>query len=589
METTDDTTSKNDHDSNVVQVEENNDSLNNTFPDVNEDAGKVLGEDDIAEQDQKDTESILQQNGSGNDSIQGYNDNGHDTFDESESLAKITGLEAIDSSIVQETAEIDYNTFDGQLDGDEIEGQNTTNFTSDIDRTEEIKGDETKDDTGSISELDDSNDIREDTHIGNRISDALGINEEAASTDESASERNDSKSDSVKESLRDESEGSKICSGSDQTGERTMQDSINEFSSSEDTLKVKTAEITSRAENIEMKDEEAITVETVDVDKSDGLNWVDVVGSGQLKKATLVAGSGVAPKKGQLVTIKYSMHLSNAIVVLHDMESQFILGEGEVIPALDLVVALMNVGETVCVFANSRYGYAQYGSSKHNVPQDADLEFEVTLIDVSDGPNITNMTEDERIGLGHRRRQYGNELFQDKNYFAAISCYTKALNVIEPPIAIANPSDELQSIRAKCWNNLAAAQLKIEAYDAAAKSCKNVLLVEENNVKAWFRQAKIYAAKGDLETALDSMKKAYSLDPSSKLISDEYAALKQRVTCDRKKEREIYRRMVGGTKKLTKQEDTLLSNVLSSPWKIAIGASVVAVTGILAAYLLSRR
>lgn len=39
-------------------------------------------------------------------------------------------------------------------------------------------------------------------------------------------------------------------------------------------------------------------------------------------------------------------------------------------------------------------------SLKYNVPQGADLEFEVTLVDVADGPNYDDMPEDERINLG---------------------------------------------------------------------------------------------------------------------------------------------------------------------------------------------
>lgn len=54
------------------------------------------------------------------------------------------------------------------------------------------------------------------------------------------------------------------------------------------------------------------------------------------------------------------------------------------------------------------------------------------------------------------------------------------------------PTDaELQAILEdvlKVHNNLAAAQLKCEAYDAALKSVDNVLRCQPNNVKALFRK-----------------------------------------------------------------------------------------------------
>lgn len=43
----------------------------------------------------------------------------------------------------------------------------------------------------------------------------------------------------------------------------------------------------------------------------------------------------------------------------------------------------------------------------------------------------------------------------------------------------------------KVYNNLAAAQMKIKAYDAALQSVENVLRCQPNNVKAVFRKGKV--------------------------------------------------------------------------------------------------
>jgi FK506-binding protein 8 len=45
--------------------------------------------------------------------------------------------------------------------------------------------------------------------------------------------------------------------------------------------------------------------------------------------------------------------------------------------------------------------------------------------------------------------------------------------------------------RLKVYNNLAAAQMKIKAYDAALQSVENVLRYQTNNVKALFRKGKV--------------------------------------------------------------------------------------------------
>lgn len=55
-------------------------------------------------------------------------------------------------------------------------------------------------------------------------------------------------------------------------------------------------------------------------------------------------------------------------------------------------------------------------------------------------------------------------------------------------------SDELRSLlddRIKAYNNMAAAQMKQGAYDAALTSVETVLNCQPNNVKALFRKGKV--------------------------------------------------------------------------------------------------
>lgn len=51
--------------------------------------------------------------------------------------------------------------------------------------------------------------------------------------------------------------------------------------------------------------------------------------------------------------------------------------------------------------------------------------------------------------------------------------------------------EEVQDYRVKCLNNLAAAQLKLEQYDEALHTSRDVLTLEPNNVKALFRTGKV--------------------------------------------------------------------------------------------------
>lgn len=51
--------------------------------------------------------------------------------------------------------------------------------------------------------------------------------------------------------------------------------------------------------------------------------------------------------------------------------------------------------------------------------------------------------------------------------------------------------EEVREYRVKCLNNLAAAQLKLEQYEEALSTSRDVLTLEQNNVKALFRTGKV--------------------------------------------------------------------------------------------------
>ncbi len=51
--------------------------------------------------------------------------------------------------------------------------------------------------------------------------------------------------------------------------------------------------------------------------------------------------------------------------------------------------------------------------------------------------------------------------------------------------------EELLDMKVKCLNNMAAAQLKLDHYEAALRSCVSVLVHQPDNVKALFRKGKV--------------------------------------------------------------------------------------------------
>jgi FK506-binding protein 8 len=66
---------------------------------------------------------------------------------------------------------------------------------------------------------------------------------------------------------------------------------------------------------------------------------------------------------------------------------------------------------------------------------------------------------------------------------------------------------------------MAAAQLKLQAFEPALNSVEAVLKCQPTNVKALFRKGKILGEKGDTEKALKVLQRAKELEPEDKLIT----------------------------------------------------------------------
>jgi FK506-binding protein 8 len=143
--------------------------------------------------------------------------------------------------------------------------------------------------------------------------------------------------------------------------------------------------------------------------------------------------------------------------------------------------------------------------------------------------------------------------------------------------------DELLEIRTTTYNNLAAAQLKIEAMDAALKSVDAAILLQPNNVKALFRKGKILASKGELDQSIEILRKALSLEPDNKIVAQELSKLIAKRKQELVIERDLYKRMLElDTNEVNKKGIAINNNKKSwLKWGLIGGAVTAAVASAL--------
>ncbi|GCB74857.1 hypothetical protein scyTo_0020821 [Scyliorhinus torazame] len=147
--------------------------------------------------------------------------------------------------------------------------------------------------------------------------------------------------------------------------------------------------------------------------------------------------------------------------------------------------------------------------------------------------------------------------------------------------------EELMAVKVKCLNNLAAAQLKLEHFEAALKSSEAALQHQPNNVKALFRKGKVLAFQGEYTEAIPVLRKASRLEPSNKAIQIELSQLLRKQSEQRSVEQAMYRKMLGNM--AVPPHSSPSPAPWKIPWKWLFGATAVAIGGMAVSVIVAAR
>ncbi|XP_056020499.1 peptidyl-prolyl cis-trans isomerase FKBP8-like [Ostrea edulis] len=301
-------------------------------------------------------------------------------------------------------------------------------------------------------------------------------------------------------------------------------------------------------EHVKENDVEDECLHEVDKEKKEEDEYLDILGNGSLKKKILrpAAPDARRPITGDKVTIRVEGKLEDETVVDVNDSLTFVLGDGDVVQALDLAVVLMEEGQIIELQTEARFAYGEKGR-KPDIPPYSSITYTIELIQKDYPPDYDSMSTTERLTHGEGKRERGNYLFTREDYVSAVNSYTKAVSILDPATC-SDTAENLQKLlesRLKCYNNMAACQLKTDAYDAAINSCRMVLDVQPDNVKALFRTGKGYAAKGDTKEGLLYMRKAQKLEPDTKVINQEIMKLSKKLQAETQSEKNMYQKMLG--------------------------------------------
>ncbi|KAJ6843389.1 peptidyl-prolyl cis-trans isomerase CYP40-like isoform X2 [Iris pallida] len=144
-------------------------------------------------------------------------------------------------------------------------------------------------------------------------------------------------------------------------------------------------------------------------------------------------------------------------------------------------------------------------------------------------------------------KAFGNDYFKKQDYKMALKKYRKALRYLDVCWDQEEIDEEKSSLLRKTksviFTNSSACKLKLGDLKGALLDAEFALRERDGYGKAYFRQGQAHIALNDVDSAVESFKKAMELEPNDGKIKEELNAVKKKIADRRDRERKAYSRM----------------------------------------------
>lgn len=167
----------------------------------------------------------------------------------------------------------------------------------------------------------------------------------------------------------------------------------------------------------------------------------DLRGDGAVLKTILVEGTGETAGRGAKVGVRYSLRLSeeddtepfDSSAKRRDGVLEFTLGRAKVIPALEVVVNSMKMGEKCKARSTAPYAFGARGLKRKGVPPHADVYLEVEMVRCEGGEKkkpLADMSPKERFEEAKSCKEVGNNFFKEQKYEKALEKYGQSIRFL---------------------------------------------------------------------------------------------------------------------------------------------------------------
>eukprot|EP00931_Biecheleriopsis_adriatica_P100999 TRINITY_DN76229_c0_g1_i1.p1 TRINITY_DN76229_c0_g1~~TRINITY_DN76229_c0_g1_i1.p1 ORF type:complete len:472 (-),score=144.03 TRINITY_DN76229_c0_g1_i1:135-1499(-) len=286
-----------------------------------------------------------------------------------------------------------------------------------------------------------------------------------------------------------------------------------------------------RGQQEEQAEEEQAEEETTPEERAkvpDGTEgWEDLM-DGKIRRRTVKKGKGEPPEVDRDVVCSFDIRTHDSDVLQKRSRVRYRIGESEAVPALELCLRHMLVGEEAEVSSIHRFAFGPSGCpavspDEKEVPSDADVLMRVTLHEVLPPTPTDRSKQDwtQRVQELEWRKTNGNDNFKRKRLTTAAKCYEKGMEVfpevpIIAPAKLGRSADSAAAAATKLVadvaSNLSAVYLEEDKVRDALDHAKIAIDLCPDHPKGLYRCAKCAMQLGEFKECEEFLEKLKTID-----------------------------------------------------------------------------
>lgn len=264
---------------------------------------------------------------------------------------------------------------------------------------------------------------------------------------------------------------------------------------------------------------------------------------GGVVRSQLHKGEGyLTPKEGATCDVHIIGRYEGR--VFEDREVNFVVGEASevgIVDGVEQAIKKFKKGEKSVLKVKAEYAYGAAGCADHNIPANANLEYEVELKKFEKAKESWEMDPPEKLEQSEISKNKGTDYFKAGKYKIAVRYYQRIVDYLKNEESLKDEEAERRkALLLAAHLNLAMSHLKLSEDLDACQSCDEALNLDPKNEKGLFRRGMANLNLQNFDEAVQDFKAVLDVDPENKAAKNQLAITIHKIKQIHNREKQTY-------------------------------------------------